>query len=165
MLRTARVGSLLKRSYRILGQILHQKLQARGFTDLRPSFLEILIYICENEGTAIKNIGRACYLKKQTMTSHLNELERRGYIKRVTSTVDKRESHVFLTAFGEKFKATLQGVLEEIEKSLHFVLGDVEFERLELSLEHFLDRTSEGLPETKAPVEGLIDQEEVSYWT
>ena len=104
MNRLSNIGNLLKKIYRIYSQSLLSMLKDRGFSDLRASFLEILSFLCESEGASIKEIGESCGLKKQTMTSHLNELENRGYIKRTTGLVDKRKQKIFLTEYGEKFK-------------------------------------------------------------
>ena len=124
------IGSYLKRIYRIYsGQVLDD-LQAEGFLDLRPSFLEILMYLTEHNTPSIKEIGEACGLKKQTMTSHLNELEKRGYILRKTSLRDRREQRVHLTDYGEKFKYTLQSVIEKREYIYLQKLGEVEFDRI-----------------------------------
>ncbi|MFZ4713852.1 MAG: MarR family winged helix-turn-helix transcriptional regulator [Bacteriovoracaceae bacterium] len=132
----AQIGSLLKKIYRAYNLELLSQLQERGFNDLRPSFLEILSFIADNEGPSIKEIGTACGLKKQTMTSHLNELETRGYIKRSASLTDKRESEIFLTAYGEKFKLTLLQVVNELEKDYSKRMGEVELERIQYMLEH-----------------------------
>lgn len=132
----AQIGSLLKKIYRAYSLELLSQLQERGFNDLRPSFLEILSFIADNEGPSIKEIGTACGLKKQTMTSHLNELETRGYIKRLVSSTDKRESEIFLTAYGEKFKLTLLQVVNDIEKDYTKRMGELELERIQYMLEH-----------------------------
>jgi len=131
------IGSLLKRIYRNYSNNLLEALTMCGFTDLRPSFLEVLLYVCEFEGPSIKEVGRACGLKKQTMTSHLNELERRGYIQRKLSTRDKREQNVYLTEYGEKFKLNLFECVTEIEKNYVQVLGEVELDRVQHLLKNF----------------------------
>lgn len=133
----ANIGGLLKKVYRIYSNDLIVELESRGFTDLRPSFLEILNYLCEIEASSIKSIGIACGLKKQTMTSHLNELERRGYIERTTSEEDKREQNVALTQFGEKFKLHLKQSIELIESKYIDVIGETHMERTENVLELF----------------------------
>lgn len=112
-------------------------MQKKGFTDLRASFLEVLLFICENEGPTIKQIGQGCGLKKQTMTSHLNELEKRGYIKREINERDKRAQRIFLTEYGEKFKLNLFQSIEELEQSYSKVIGEVELLRVEHLLENF----------------------------
>ena len=134
MKRIANIGSLLKKIYRVYSLELIKELQSSGFNDLRPSFLEILMYLSENDGPSINLIGKACGLKKQTMTSHLNELEKRGYIQRSHSEQDKREQLVFLTDYGEKFKLKLLQVTNDLEKQYTTKLGEVELDRVELML-------------------------------
>ncbi len=136
MRRIAHIGSLLKQIYRLYSVELIHQLQARGFTDLRASFLEILMYLSEHDAPSIKMIGKACGLKKQTMTSHLNELERRGYVVRHHSEVDKREQLVKLTDYGEKFKVNLLQVINDVEAHYSRKLGEVELDRVELMLEN-----------------------------
>src|SRR5690606_14012846 len=107
MSKVSQIGSLLKKLHRTYNGELLRLLQLKGFTDLRPSFLEILLFICENDGPSIKEIGHSCGLKKQTMTSHLNELEKRRYIRRESSDTDKHEQLVYLTDYDEKIKSNL----------------------------------------------------------
>jgi DNA-binding MarR family transcriptional regulator len=136
MKRIANIGSLLKKIYRVYSVELIKELQSQGFNDLRPSFLEILMFLSENDGPSIKLIGRACGLKKQTMTSHLNELEKRGYIKRTNSEQDKREQLVYLTDYGEKFKLNLLQVTNNLERQYTLKIGEVELDRVEMMLDN-----------------------------
>jgi|SRR5690554_2333685 len=144
MKKIANIGSLLKKIYRLYSLELIKELQARGFNDLRASFLEILQFLAENEGPSIKAIGQACGLKKQTMTSHLNELEKRGYIRRVSSETDKREQLVFLTDYGEKFKFNLLQVTQDIERYYTQKVGEVELDRVELMLDNLYNELVDG---------------------
>jgi DNA-binding MarR family transcriptional regulator len=136
MRRIAHIGSLLKQIYRLYSVEIIHRLQSLGFTDLRASFLEILMYLAEHDSPSIKMIGLACGLKKQTMTSHLNELERRGYILRQNSDLDKREQLVKLTEYGAKFKVSMLEVINQIESEYSKKLGEVELDRVELMLEN-----------------------------
>jgi len=142
MKKVSHIGSLLKKIYRIYSNELLQLLEKRGYSDLRPSFLDILLYICDHEGPTIKEIGQACGLKKQTMTSHLNELEKRGYILRKTSAVDRREQNILLSQNGEKFKLSLYECVELIEVEYKKVLGEVELDRTEHLLTNFYRKLS-----------------------
>lgn len=152
MKRIAQIGSLLKKIYRAYSQELLKELQERGFTDLRPSFLEILSFIAENDGPSIKDIGLACGLKKQTMTSHLNELEVRGYIKRESSDSDKRESKIFLTSYGDKFKLTLIQVISDLDRIYAKKIGEVELERAQYILENIYKEISPQTEQLKLPI-------------
>ncbi len=137
MQRISIIGSLLKKIYRNYSNDLLEALQSKGFLDLRPSFLEILMFICDTDAPSIKEIGHACGLKKQTMTSHLNELEKRGYILRKTGERDKRELKVYLTDYGQKFKVSLLEVINDLESNYLKSVGDVELERIVHTLDHF----------------------------
>lgn len=144
MRKVAQIGSHLKKIYRVYSQALLDSLQTKGFTDLRPSFLEVLLYICEHDGPSIKSIGKGCGLKKQTMTSHLNELEKRGYIKRQVNPQDKREQLVFLTEQGHKFKLSLAESVSDIENHYTEVLGEVEIDRIDYILNNFYSKLNTG---------------------
>lgn len=137
MKRISVIGSLLKKIYRIYSSDLLLALQEKGFIDLRPSFLEILMFVCDTDAPSIKEIGFACGLKKQTMTSHLNELEKRGYIVRKVGVRDKREQKVYLTDYGEKFKISLLEVITDLESNYLVSIGDVEIDRIMHTLENF----------------------------
>lgn len=65
MKRIANIGSLLKKIYRAYSVELLRELQSRGFNDLRPSFLDILLYLSEHDAPSIKMIGKACGLKNK----------------------------------------------------------------------------------------------------
>ena len=136
MKKVSSIGSLVKKIYRNYSVELHSLLQVRGFTDLRPSFLEVLLFICEHNGPTIKEIGSGCGLKKQTMTSHLNELEKRGYVERKINPEDKREQNIFLTEYGLKFKLNLFESINEIEKKYTDLIGDLELNRIEMTLKN-----------------------------
>ncbi len=140
MHKLSNIGSLLKKIYRGYSSELLSSLQDRGFLDLRPSFLEVLIFICHESGPTIKKVGDACALKKQTMTSHLNELERRGFIIRKVSDDDKRAIRIFLTEYGEKFKLNLFEAISLLEEKYLNILGEVEFDRIYHVLSYFHER-------------------------
>jgi DNA-binding MarR family transcriptional regulator len=135
------IGSLTKKINRFYSQQLIQELEKRGFSDLRPSFLEILIFLCEADSNSIKEIGEATNLKKQTMTSHLNELEERGYITRTTNDDDRREQRVKLSHEGEKFKIVMIEVMEVVQKRYLQNIGQIEMEKIIKNLESFHKKT------------------------
>lgn len=144
------IGSLTKQINRFYSQQLILELEKRGYSDLRPSFLEILIFLCESDSNSIKEIGDATNLKKQTMTSHLNELEERGYIIRTTNDLDRREQRVKLSHEGEKFKIAMVEVMDIVQKRYLQNVGQIEMEKLIKNLESFHKKT---LP---LPKQGLL---------
>ncbi|MEE2670998.1 MAG: MarR family winged helix-turn-helix transcriptional regulator [Bdellovibrionota bacterium] len=142
MQKLSQIGSLLKKIYRQYSSDVLDDLQSQGFLDLRPSFLEILMYLSDHSGSSIKVIGESCGLKKQTMTSHLNELEKRGYVIRKTNEKDRREQVVILTDYGEKFRYALQKVVEKQEARYLERVGEVELDRVLHTLENLHTKMS-----------------------
>ncbi len=133
------IGSLLKISYRHYSQLLLSQLQDKGFNDLRPSFLEILIAISEKEGSSLKEIGNTCYLKKQTMTSHINELVKRGYVKKVKGEKDRREQRIYFTELGENFRLSLKEAISNVEAIYLDRIGEIELLKIQSHLrDHIL---------------------------
>lgn len=132
----SKIGPLLKKIYKIYTLELLDLLEIKGFSDLRPSFLEVLLYICEHPLATSKEIGIGLDLKKQTMTGHLKELESRGYILRESNLKDKREQIIIFTEYGQKFKFSLAESLDILEMRLCEKMGAVELERIELILEN-----------------------------
>jgi DNA-binding MarR family transcriptional regulator len=151
--RLSNIGTLLKKIYRSYSGLMLERLQGKGFTDLRPSFLEVLLAICDHETPSIKDIGLAVGLKKQTMTSHLNELEKRGYVIRQTNPRDKREQLIVLTDYGQRFKLSLLECADDVERLYTQTLGEVELSRVEHLLQNFFDK-SDGL--SKENSEGFL---------
>ncbi len=126
----SQIGTLLKKIYKIYSNSLLEKLQDLGFTDLRISFLEVLNFVSNHDGVSIKDIGAGCGLKKQTMTSHLNELVKRGYLRREKGKTDRREQNIFLTIYGQQFRIALNQSIEELDIHYKHLVGEVELERL-----------------------------------
>lgn len=134
------IGFFLKQLYRIYSNLILEKLEARGFTDLRPSFLEILVYVSEHDGPTMSQIGKACLLKKQTMTSHTKELIKRGYLKKIESEKDKREQRIYFTEMGERFRLNLLESISDTEQVVTSQLGAVEMLRIKETLENFYNK-------------------------
>ncbi len=136
-----KIGSLLKISYRIYSHALLKQLQEKGFNDLRPSFLEILIVISDKQGASLKEIGEECFLKKQTMTSHINELVKRGYVKKVKGEKDRREQRVFFTELGDKFQMSLKEEINNVQEFYLNNIGEIELLKIQNSLTELIEKT------------------------
>jgi len=135
------IGSLLKISYRIYSHSLLKQLQEKGFNDLRPSFLEILIVISDKQGASLKEIGQDCFLKKQTMTSHVNELVKRGYVRKVKGEKDRREQRIFFTELGDKFQMSLKEEINNVQQFYLNNIGEIELLKIQNSLNELIEKT------------------------
>jgi DNA-binding MarR family transcriptional regulator len=129
--------SSLKKISRFYHGLLLNQLDAKGFNDLRASFLEILMVITKDEGATLKEVGDKCRLKKQTMTSHINELVKRGYLLKRKGQHDARKQELYFTPLGERLKLVLLDSLGELEQNIKNEIGELEFLRLNEALLHF----------------------------
>jgi DNA-binding MarR family transcriptional regulator len=135
---THEIGNLIKIIHRFYLNSYMKELKEFGFSDLRPSFIDILIFVSYNEGCSIKDIGNFCHLKKQTMTSHINELIKRGYIEKAANPEDKRQQVITFTSQGQKFKLALFQASENVLSLWKENIGEVELDRFKYSLERFI---------------------------
>ncbi|MCX2980606.1 MarR family transcriptional regulator [Halieaceae bacterium IMCC14734] len=78
---------------------LHSKHLAK-ITGLTAPQMLLLQAIRKFEGAAIGQLANEVSLSQATVTTILDRLEKKGYLERVRSTVDKRKVHVQLTEIG-----------------------------------------------------------------
>ena len=134
------IGNTLKKIYRTYSLDIISRLESLGHEGLTFSYLEVFSFICENEGSSLKMIGRSLGLKKQTMTNHISELEKRGLLFRQECPKDRRSQLIFLTEAGIGIKAHLYETTAVIEKEYEGIVGGIELERLRGSLDKLHSR-------------------------
>ena len=134
------IGNTLKKIYRAYSLDVLKELNSLGYETLTCSYLEVISFLCENEGASLKVIGKSLGLKKQTMTNHISELEKRGIILRKQCQNDRRSQLIFLTEAGEGLKINLFKTISKIEQDYAQIIGGIELERLKGSLDIFHER-------------------------
>ncbi|GJM13020.1 MAG: MarR family transcriptional regulator [Pseudohongiella sp.] len=71
-------------------------------TGLTTPQLLVLKDIQNHDGTGVSDIARRISLSQATVTTLLNKLQEKGFIKRVKSIADKRRTDITLSTEGEK---------------------------------------------------------------
>ena len=133
------IGNTLKKIYRAYSLDVWNELN-KSHESLTYSYIEVISFICENEGASLKVIGKSLCLKKQTMTNHIAELEKRGVIYRKTCEKDRRAQLVYLTEIGESLKLNLFSIISKIEREYAEIIGVSSSKDLQGSLEKFLPK-------------------------
>jgi len=64
------------------------------------------------------------------MTTHINELVKRGYVVKKVNPEDRREQAIYFTEFGNRFRIALQEISHQIHEEWSLHLGEVELKRL-----------------------------------
>jgi len=105
------IGYLLRDSARRILDDLTARLETHGIT--LPQYF-VLRELWQEEGLMQRELANRVGVLEPTMVTTLDALERLGLILRVRSTVDRRKTHVQLTAEGRKMRAILHGYAADV---------------------------------------------------
>lgn len=96
-------------------KFIEKQLVEKGIKDLVPSYGNILTVLYDqDEALTLKEIGRLLGKEKSTITALVNKLEKLGYVEKIKSHEDRRNTYVCLTDQGRK----IEGVFEDISKEV-----------------------------------------------
>lgn len=102
---------LLALNTQALAQLLHQRLDAAGFDDQRPSDDAAFAHI-PPEGIRLTELARRAGVTKQTMAEVVASLESRGYLER---SLDPSDGRAKLIRFSERGWASVAVALEALQ--------------------------------------------------
>ena len=94
-----------------------------GDRGLRPGHYAVLRMIADRPGISQFALSRAVGRDKTTLTSLLQDMERRGLVKRDISAEDSRRRVISLTAAGRSYLSCLTQSAAEHDARLNRVLG------------------------------------------
>jgi DNA-binding MarR family transcriptional regulator len=137
------LGRLLLEAHRALGAELVSALDERGYPDARPGHSAVFMHIDRRSGTRLTDLARRARMSKQGMMLLVDDLEQRGYVRRVTDPEDARAKVVRLTARGRRYVSEARRVVAAIEARARRELGDRRFETLRTSLEELIGEGGE----------------------
>ena len=139
-----------------LGNILYisrsystfQRSFAEG-TELQPSQITLISYICRNPGSRQDSLTDALGIDKTRLTHRLNDLEKQGYIAREVSSEDARVRMVFPTEKAEVLYPELHAHFEAFTQEIFGDLEEQDYEALERLLDHVRCRAKETVKKLK----------------
>ena len=94
---------------------LSKRVEAAGFTDIRPSHGCVFGTI-DPQGSRLTDLAQRAHMTKQSVGEATNDLERRGYVERVPDPDDGRAKIIRLTERGREAQATGRLLIAEIER-------------------------------------------------
>lgn len=112
-------------------------------TGLTPGQPKVLDYLKKHDGAVQKEIAINCHIEPASLTTILNGMESKGYIRRIICTTNRKYLNVFLTELGRKYVERLETEFAGIEKSALKSFTDDEKEQLIYLLEKLYDNLSE----------------------
>lgn len=132
------LGRLLLEAHRALGAELVSTLAERGYPDARPGHASVFLHIDRRTGTRLTELARRARMTKQGMMLVVDDLEQRGYVRRVPDPEDARAKVVRLTARGRRFVAEARRASAAVEAGVRRDLGDRRYETLREALEELV---------------------------
>ncbi|MFM8944825.1 MAG: MarR family winged helix-turn-helix transcriptional regulator [Actinomycetota bacterium] len=137
------LGRLLLEASRQVGADLVADLQERGFDDARPGPAVVALHIDRRSGTRVGDLAARAGMTKQGMLLLVDDLEARGYVRRVADPDDARARIVRLTARGRRYIAEFRRALAAVEGRVRRDLGDARFDAMRAALEDLVAGTAE----------------------
>lgn len=129
------MGRLLLEAQRALASEVGADLDERGYDDLRPGHAAAFLHIDRRRGSRLTELAARARVTKQAMMLLVDDLESRGYVRRVADPTDSRAKIVRLTARGRGAAAECRRAVQAVEKQVALVLGERRYEALREALE------------------------------
>lgn len=115
------IAPWLGRTVKNMDYVLQESFKANHL-DLSKEQMVVLKKLDENDGINQNELAFLTLRNKSTLTRLLTKMERKGYILRQQSAIDKRVNNVFLTELGKDMyvmaKPVVKDVLLEIERCI-----------------------------------------------
>lgn len=143
------LARLLLEGHRVLAAELMRSLVERGYPDARPGHAAVFMNIDRRSGSRLTELAHRARMTKQGMMLLVDDLETRGFVRRVPDPDDARAKRVRLTARGRRYVAEARRAVAAIEARARRELGDRRYEALRSALEDVI-RTG-GEPVTTGP--------------
>ncbi len=128
------LGRLLLQAHRVLASELREGMTERGYPDVRPGHAAAFMHIDRRSGTRLTDLARRARMSKQGMMLVVDDLESRGYVRRVPDEEDGRAKVVRLTARGRRYVAEARREMAALEGRARRDLGERRFEALRSAL-------------------------------
>jgi DNA-binding MarR family transcriptional regulator len=133
--REPHLARLLQEVQRALSEELVVSLQEKGYVDVRAGHAAVFMHIDRRTGTRLTELARRARMTKQGMMLVIDDLEAKGYVRRVADPEDARAKIVRLTARGRRYVAEARRTLTAVEARARRQLGERRYEQLRGSLE------------------------------
>jgi DNA-binding MarR family transcriptional regulator len=134
---------LLLEGHRALAEELLAQLEERGYPEVRAGHAALVMNIDRRSGTRLTELARRARMTKQGMMLLIDDLEGRGYVRRVPDAEDGRAKMVRLTARGRDYVAEARRAVLAVEAMARRQLGDRRYDQLRWSLEALIGEEEE----------------------
>jgi DNA-binding MarR family transcriptional regulator len=126
---------LLLDGHRTISAEFVSSMLERGYPDAKAAHGAVFGHIDRRSGTRLTDLARRAGITKQGMMLIVDDLEQRGYVRRVPDDEDARAKVVRLTARGRRYVAEARRAMAALEARARRELGERRYEALRDGLE------------------------------
>ncbi len=125
---------MLHRAARAIAADLSASMTERGYADVRPGHGAVFLHIDRRSGSRLGELAAKADVTKQSMMQVVDELEARGYVRRVADPGDARAKLVRLTAEGRRCATEFRRAVQVLDTRTRRRLGDRDDEAFRAAL-------------------------------
>lgn len=137
-MRESNIGRLFQHAARLYSERALALLHERGFSDI-TLFHTVLISNLDTAGAKISAIAEKAGITKQAMGQLVNELEKKGYVKKIKSLEDSRAYIIHFTERGQEALLAAYEIKVTIEAEYKELLGEDHVDHLRELLQTLID--------------------------
>ncbi len=130
-------GYLLRDTFRAFSKVLAARISAHGVTLGQWYFLRVL---WEEDGLTQRELSQRVGMMEPTTVTALNGMEKRGYVRRVRNTEDRRKVNVFLTRKGRSLRNKLLPYAIDVNRFATEGVSEGDLEILRATLRRMRDK-------------------------
>jgi len=128
---------------RQVGGRISERILKKHDVEINSAQGRIMFTLWQKDGVSINELAKKTQLKKSTLTSMLDRLERMGYIRRQRSKKDRRKILIKRTEKDRTMEKKYVEVSEEMTRLFYKGFSKSEIDRFEKDLERILNNLTE----------------------
>lgn len=137
-MRETRGGFLISQIKQIQGRVFDSLLQRAGIEEFNGAQGRILYVLWQEDNLPIIELSKRTGLAKTTLTSMLDRMEERGFLKRVPDSQDRRLLRIVLTDKARAMNDSYNEVSDEMSRIFYEGFSDKEIDGFEQLLAKIL---------------------------
>lgn len=137
-MRETRGGFLISQIKQIQGRVFDSLLQRAGIEEFNGAQGRILYVLWQEDNLPIIELSKRTGLAKTTLTSMLDRMEERGFLKRVPDSQDRRLLRIVLTDKARAMNDSYNEVSDEMSRIFYEGFSDEEIDIFEKYLDKIL---------------------------
>ncbi len=138
-----RQAGFLMAKIRQVGGRISERILKKHDVELNSAQGRIMFALWQKDGVSINELAKKTQLKKSTLTSMLDRLERMGYIRRQRSKKDRRKILIKRTEKDRTMEKKYVEVSEEMTRLFYKGFSKSEIDRFEKDLGRILNNLTE----------------------